>query len=206
MPITDHDLAYLLKELEIQFEIESKARDRAEQMVQYLLTTMAAIIAGTLILVQAYSLQVLFFFASLLIFISSVTSFYRTCRLRNIITQTRLARHLIRIKLEAGDVKYAFLLVGIDQEQTGFSNRMRNSLRLFALTCGALGGLVFFLGGIYLIEECNLFPYIYEVRLFTLVPLSLVIAIGIGYVLIRVIKNFQQISEKLIQDHDIPRE
>jgi hypothetical protein len=37
MSITDYDLAYLLKELEIQFEIESKARDRAEQMVQYLL-------------------------------------------------------------------------------------------------------------------------------------------------------------------------
>ena len=48
MPITENEVAYLLKELEIQFEIESKARDRVEQMVQYLMTTLAAIIGGTL--------------------------------------------------------------------------------------------------------------------------------------------------------------
>ena len=64
MSITENEIAYLLKELEIQFEIESKVRDRVEQMVQYLLTTLAAIIGGTLILVQSYSLLSLLFFAS----------------------------------------------------------------------------------------------------------------------------------------------
>ena len=199
MPITENEIAYLLKELEIQFEIESKARDRVEQMVQYLMTTLAAIIGGTLILVQAYDLISLLFFASLLIYIFSVTSFYRTCRLRTIITQTRQARYLIRSELHAGNVNQAFLLSGIDQEQIGFSDRMINSLHVFAFACGALGGLVFFLGVKYLIEEFNLLPQFSDTRYILCVFAALVGCIGTSYVLIRVVRNFQQISDKLIQ-------
>lgn len=42
--ISSTEVECLLKELEIQVAIESKARDRVEQMVNYFLTTIAAII------------------------------------------------------------------------------------------------------------------------------------------------------------------
>lgn len=97
----------------------------------------------------------------------------------------------------------AYLLVGIDQEQTDFSDRMINSLHMFAFACGALGGLVFFLGGKCLIEEFNLLPQISETRQIIYVVAALVGSIGTSYVLIRVIRNFQQISIKLLQDQDV---
>ena len=206
MSITDHDLAYLLKELEIQFEIESKARDRAEQMVQYLLTTLAAVLGATLILVQTYSVLLMRFFGVLLNYLFSATSFYRTCRLRNIITQTRLARHLIRNELQEGEVKQAYLLVGIDEELTGFSRRMIHNLRWFMAICGILGGFVFYLGGKTLIQEYNLFTQIAVSRAGFLVLLVLVGLLGTSFGLSLVLRHFEKISEKLLQAHDIRRE
>jgi hypothetical protein len=205
MQITEYDLAYLLKELEIQFEIESKARDRAEQMVQYLLTTLAATFGATLLLIQAYSLLLILYFAVLLIYLFSVTSFYRTCRLRTIITQTRVARHLIRAELEAGNGKQAHLLAGIDQEPSGFSNRMINSLRFFAIACSALGSIVFLLGSRYLIEEPFIGKFLVP-RYFIYFGAALVRAFGTAHILFRVIENFKRISQKLIQDQGIEKE
>lgn len=206
MSITDYDLAYLLKELEIQFEIESKARDRAEQMVQYLLTTLAAVLGATLILVQTYSVLLMMFFGVLLIYLFSATSFYRTCRLRNIITQTRLARYLIRNELQEGEVKQAHLLVGIDEELTGFSRRMIHNLHWFVVICGILGGFVFYLGGKTLIQEFALFTQISALRTILLVLLVVVGLSGTSFGLSLVLRHFEKISEKLLQAHDIRRE
>jgi len=87
--ITAPEVEYLLKELEIQAVIESKARDRVEQMVNYFLTTIAAIICAVLIVTELKSnaLSVVFL-AALLVFVFSISVFYRFLRLRRIITHT----------------------------------------------------------------------------------------------------------------------
>ena len=54
-----------------------------------------------------------------------------------------------------------------------------------------MGGLVFYLGGIYLVEEFDLFPQIYPIRFVIFVPAAVLVMIGTTYILNQVINNFQ---------------
>lgn len=101
-------IEYLLKELEFQVAFEANARDRAEQMVSYRMTTIAAILGAVLLIVQnAANYLLVAFIAALLIWMFSAFSFYRVCRLRNAITHARLNRRLIRSALEKAGLTLA---------------------------------------------------------------------------------------------------
>jgi hypothetical protein len=145
--ITAPEVEYLLKELEIQVGIESKARDRVEQMVNYFLTTIAAIIGAVLIVTELKSdaLSVVFL-AALLLFVFSIFVFYRFLRLRRIITHTKLNRYLIRKQLIQSGLDQALFLIEIEGEPTGFSDRMVRNLKGLVFLCGLLGALVMTLG------------------------------------------------------------
>jgi uncharacterized membrane protein YphA (DoxX/SURF4 family) len=145
--ITAPEVEYLLKELEIQVGIESKARDRVEQMVNYFLTTIAAIIGAVLIVTELKSdaLSVVFL-AALLVFVFSIFVFYRFLRLRRIITHTKLNRYLIRKQLIESGLDQALFLIEIEGEPTGFSDRMVRNLKGLVFICGLSGALVMTLG------------------------------------------------------------
>ena len=140
-------IEYLLKELEFQVEIESKARDRVEQMVNYFLTTIAAIIGAVLLVTELKSNALLVvFLAVLLLLIFGISVFYRFCRLRRIITHTKLNRYRIRLEIEKLGIKQAEVMQDIEGDPTGFSYRMSRNIVMLALICGCLGAAVFVLG------------------------------------------------------------
>ena len=153
-PINDLELQYLLKELQIDFDIEAKARDRAEQMVQYLLTSIAAIIGAVIFLLPSMGSPIsLIFLAVLLIYIFGIISFYRTCRLRNIITHTRLTRYLIRDTLYQGDIKTARLLAETEESLTGFSQRFVRNLLGIVVVCSSIGAVLLVIAGLLSSKE-----------------------------------------------------
>ena len=130
---------YLIKELEMQFAIEKAARDRTETMVQYLLTTIGAVI-GAVFLVTGLTENglLVIFLALLLVFVFAVTTFYRFCRLRNIISHTRASRYLIRYALQELGVTQVKWMMLKDGARTGFSKRVNRWLIGLALGCGLL--------------------------------------------------------------------
>jgi hypothetical protein len=153
-PLTDLELQYLLKELDIDFDIEAKARDRVEHMVQYLLTSIAAIIGGVFFLLPSIGSSLpLVFLAVLLIYTFGIISFYRTCRLRNIITHTRLTRYLIRSTLYQGNITPALLLAETEESLTGFSHRFVRNLYGIVIVCSLCGAVLFVIAGLLMIQE-----------------------------------------------------
>lgn len=140
-------IEYLLKELEFQVGIESKARDRVEQMVNYFLTTIAAIIGAVLLVTELKSNALLVvFLAVFLLLIFGISVFYRFCRLRRIITHTKLNRYRIRLEIEKIGIKQAEVMQDIEGDPTGFSYRMSRNIVMLAIICGCLGAAVFVLG------------------------------------------------------------
>lgn len=70
------DVEYFQKEFGFHVAIETKARDRTENMVQYLLTTIAAIIGGVLLVNEMKANNILLLFvASSLVFTVSTSVF-----------------------------------------------------------------------------------------------------------------------------------
>lgn len=171
-------------------------------MVQYLITSLAAIIGATIILIQSFSLMPMIFAAIFLFFIFCVTSYHRACRLRNIITQTRLARHLIRSVLDNGNVKHALLLVEIDRDLTGFSLRIKKNMIWLALFCGLVGASLFAIGGIILSQETNLESLV-SVNGLVIFVIAMISGYLIFCVLRRELRKYNQISNKLLKDHNI---
>jgi hypothetical protein len=145
--ISTIEVDYLLKELEIQTNIEERARDRTEHMMNYLLTTIAAII-GAVLLVSEIKTNgwLVVFIGALLLYIFSITAFYRLCRLRWIISQTKLSCHLIRNRLKVLGAEVPPLLIRTEGETTGFYPRMFRNLVFLIIVCGFFGVLTFILG------------------------------------------------------------
>lgn len=205
--ISDMEVQYLLKELEIQFSIEAKARDRAEQMLQYLLTSIAAIIGAVLFLLPSMGSPIpIVFLAMLLIFVFGVSSFYRTCRLRNIITQTRLTRYLIRDALYQGKVKQARLLMNTDKDLTGFSEAIVRNLSVIALVCSLFGALVFALTGILLIQEL-IGVSLSQLNDWILPGILAVVGFLVTFTALRLIlRNYQRIAVRLQETYSITQD
>ena len=194
---------YLLKELEFQVEIETKARDRMENMVQYLLTTIAAVIGATLLIneMQVNSVLLLFI-ASLLVFVFATSAFYRSCRLRYITTYARVTRNNIRCLLVKSGVSEADQLIELEGNPSGFCKRMLQKLVLLLVLCSLLGGAtgVFALLLIFHIKELPIYITSSQQMLLIVVPLVLIIIVGI--VLETVLVNQKTKSEQFISDPD----
>jgi len=197
--ITAPEVEYLLKELEIQVVIESKARDRVEQMVNYFLTTIAAIIGAVLIVTELKSdaLSVVFL-AALLLFVFSIFVFYRFLRLRRIITHTKLNRYLIRKQLIESGLDHALFLIEIEGEPTGFSYRMVRNLKGLVFLCGLLGALVVTLG---LAMASSYLDKIAPVSVNQSLVFIFAAIVGFGLTvipLIVILKNYREYAEELI--------
>lgn len=138
------DLAgiYFLKELEFQVAIETKARDRMENMVQYLLTTIAAIIGAVLFVNEMQENSILLLFiACFLVFAVSTSAYYRSCRLRYIMTYARVTRNNIRCELKKLGVVDAYRLIDWEGNPSGFCELTVIKLILLMAVCSLLGGI-----------------------------------------------------------------
>lgn len=205
--VSSTEVEYLLKELEIQVAIESKARDRVEQMVNYFLTTIAAIIGAVLLVTELKSNPLLvIFLAAFLIFIFAVSLFYRFCRLRRIITHTKLNRRLIRNQLIKSGLNQASFLINIEGEPTGFSNRMVRNLKGLVVLCSLLGAVVVVFGILLL-------STIFEQ--FTSLPTNqvvlLIVSASIGFIitsvpLFLILNNYNKYANDLIIEKLNPKE
>lgn len=109
-------------------------------MVQYLLTTIGAVI-GAVFLVTGLTENgmLVVFLALLLVFTFAVTTFYRFCRLRNIISHTRASRYLIRYALQELGIAQVKWMMLKDGARTGFSARVNRWLTGLAGGCSLLG-------------------------------------------------------------------
>jgi hypothetical protein len=192
---------YLLKELEIQVAIESKARDRVEQMVNYSLATIAAIIGAVLIVTELKSNALLVvFIAVLLVFVFSISVFYRFCRLRRIITHTKLNRRLIRKQLIEMGLDQASFLLEIEGEPTGFSDRMVRNLYGLVFLCSLLGALVVTLG---LAMAASVLDKTADVSSNQLHFFIIAAIVGFGitvFPLIVILDNYREYAEDLIEE------
>lgn len=193
-------LEYLLKELEFQVAFEGHARDRAEQMVSYLLTTIAAILGAVLLIVQneAYYLLVAFI-AAFLIWMFSAFAFYRVCRLRNAITHARLNRRLIRRSLEQIGLKQAASIVAIEGPPSGFSLRLVINVNIIGAISSLAGGLCLALGwALFLIDLVQWPGAVLDHRWLNFVVPFLIGFLGITIVLVLVYRAYYFNSEHLI--------
>lgn len=135
-------IEYLLKELEFQVAFEGRARDRAEQMVSYLLTTIAAILGAVFLIVQGGENYIIVaFVAATLIWMFSAFCYYRVCRLRNAITHARLNRRVIRSALEQTGLKLAAGIVRIEGPPSGFSWRVVINLNIVGAVSSLAAGV-----------------------------------------------------------------
>jgi len=185
---TGANVDYLLKELEFQVAIETKARDRMENMVQYLLTTIAAVI-GAALLVNEMQINgaLLLFTASLLISVFLITAFYRSCRLRYITTYARVTRNTIRSALEKANIHEASQLIGLEGNPSGFGKRMLQKMIILLASSSVSGGLTCVFA-LLLIFHLNHLPLVVtgsQATVLIVLPLSLtaIIAATLGIVL-----------------------
>jgi hypothetical protein len=195
---------YLLQELEFQVAIETRARDRMENMVQYLLTTVAAVIGAALLVneMQVSSILILFI-ASLLMFVFSTTAFYRSCRLRYITTYARVTRNNIRCALRKLGIPEADQLIEWEGNPSGFCKLMLNKLIWLMFLCILLGGVTGISALMLIIFLINRWPIFLsgsELAMLIVVPLGLMVVIGI--VLGMVLKSQKSKSDQLITDPD----
>lgn len=195
------EVEYLLKELDYQVDIETKARDRMENMMQYLLTTIAAVIGAALLVnqLQANS-TLLLFIATLLVFILSTAAFYRSCRLRYILTYARVNRNNIRCCLIDLGVPEADRLIEWEGNPSGFGKRMLTKLYwLMGLSCflAEISGVL----ALLLIFHITVWPAsLTNTQLVSLIVAPLILVIVIGIVLGIVLKNQKSKSDQLITD------
>lgn len=137
---------YLFRELDYQIAIEAKARDRTENMMQYLVTSIAAILGAVLLFTGIkFNSVMLWFIVSLLVLIVSISFFFRSCRLRYLTTYARVNRNKIRLELERLGISEASLLIDWEGNPSGFGKRMKDKLIMLVAFCSALGGLTGFL-------------------------------------------------------------
>jgi hypothetical protein len=145
--LTASECEYLLGELGIQTGIEERARDRAENMMNYLLTTIAAIIGAVLLVTEIKSNgSLVIFVGALLLFLFSVAAFYRLCRLCLIISKTKLSCYQIRKRMQDSGAMVPPLLITTVGEMTGFYPQMVRNLVVLMCVCSFLAGLTFILG------------------------------------------------------------
>lgn len=143
----EREIQYLLQELEFQHVIETKARDRVEGMVQYLLTTIVAIIGGVLLVNELkVNIDLLIFIALLLLFSVMTSAFYRTCRLRFIVTYARVIRINIRKMICNIGIQQANRIIEMEGKPSGFGKRVYIGLKFFWLACSFVGGFAGYFG------------------------------------------------------------
>jgi len=195
------DVEYLLKELEFQFAIETKARDRMENMVQYLLTSIAAVIGAALLVNQSQTNSILLLFiATSLAFIFSFSAFYRSCRLRYILTYARVTRNNIRCLLKKLGIPEADLLIKWEGNPSGFCFGMLKKLILLIIVCCVMGWIA---GGfaIMLILGIKEWPdYLTSTQQIWLIVGPIVVMVIIGSFLVSVLVTQKTKSEKFIPD------
>ncbi len=184
-PTSNSELAgmYFLKELEFQVAIETKARDRMENMVQYLLTTIAAIIGAVLLVNEMQENSILLLFiACLLVFAVSTSAYYRSCRLRYIMTYARVTRNNIRCELKKLGVNDAHRLIDWEGNPSGFCKLTVIKLTLLMLVCSILGGTAagFGLMLMFGLKELPANITITEKVLLIVIPLTITILFVIG--------------------------
>ena len=184
-PPSNPELAgmYFLKELEFQVAIETKARDRMENMVQYLLTTIAAIIGAVLFVNEMQENSILLLFiACLLVFAVSTSAYYRSCRLRYIMTYARVTRNNIRCELKKLGVIDAYRLIDWEGNPSGFCKLTVIKLTLLMAVCSILGGTaaVFGLMLLFGLKELPADVTDTEQVLLIAIPLTIMILLGIG--------------------------
>jgi hypothetical protein len=194
------DVEYLLKELEFQFAIETRARDRMENMVQYLLTTIAAVIGAALLVneLQVNSILLLFI-ASLLMFLFSASAFYRSLRLRHITTYARVTRNNIRCMLERLGVVEANRLIELEGHPSGFGERMLGKLNLLLIFCCLLGGVTGFLALLSVFSIKRWPIHVTDLQRVLLIVIPLVLMIGIWLILASVLRIQKSRSDLFLQ-------
>ena len=197
------NVEYLLRELEFQVALETRARDRMENMVQYLLTTIAAVIGAALLVNEMQVNSVLLFFiAFLLMFVFSTSAFYRACRLRYITTYARVTRNKIRNSLRNLKIPEANGLIEWEGNPSGFCERMLSKLNWIMFLCCFLGRAtgITALMRIFRVKELPI--YLSNSQLALLIVIPLVLMIVIWYVLSRVLRSQKSKSDHLITDPD----
>jgi hypothetical protein len=198
----DYGVQYLLTEIEYQDAIETKANDRMENMVQYLLTLVVASI-GAIPLVAEFQFNWLLFIsiACLLVLVVSVSAFYRTCHLRYVITNARVKRNYIRGLLSDLGVQETNRLIKLEGVPTGFSIRVVRSLVLYVVIISIIGGFT----GAFMIM--NVFQSTGGTTQITTSPSQIFVMMAFfiftcftGITLGAVLLNYRQKSDKLIID------
>jgi hypothetical protein len=138
----DLSMEYLFRELDYQITIEAKARDRTENMMQYLVTSIAAILGAVLLFTGIkFTSVMLWLIISLLVLVVSISFFFRSCRLRYLTTYARVNRNKIRLELENLGISQASLLIGWEGNPSGFGKRMLDKLIMLVAFCSLLGSL-----------------------------------------------------------------
>jgi hypothetical protein len=193
-------MEYLLAELAVQSSIEEKARDRAEQMVQYLLTSLAAIIGAVLLLTDIErQVNMVIFLALVLIYIAAVSTYYRFCRLLTIVTRARYSRFHLRKRLGELGIASARIILRMEGRVTGFTPRMRRGLKIMAVVTGLIGAATLAMGLVWLNDKLQgalaenwspAWPW--------LVVISIVVAVITTAVLIWVMHHHEEITEDIL--------
>lgn len=196
---TGLNLEYLLKELEFQVSIETRARDRMENMVQYLLTTIAAVLGAALLVneMQVNS-ALLFFIASFLMFVFSTSAFYRACRLRYITTYARVTRNKIRRSIETAGIQEANQLIEWEGNPSGFCSRMLRNLVSLMWICCLIGGASGFFALLLVFDITSWPRTVAGFQLVWLVILPITAIVGARIVLGVVLKNQKSKADQLI--------
>jgi uncharacterized membrane protein HdeD (DUF308 family) len=199
----DSNVEYLLRELEFQVAIETRARDRMENMVQYILTTIAAVIGAALLVneMQVNSVLLLFI-ASLLMFLFSTSFYYRACRLRYITTYARVTRNKIRCALRDLEIPEADQLIEWEGNPSGFGTRMMSKLNWLLALCCLLGGATSIFAILLVFHVTGLPIDLSSAELTILIFFSLIATVIIAYVLRVVLNSQKSKSDELITDPD----
>jgi len=138
--LSDKDMEYALKELELHVNWQIAATDRAEQIIQTYLTVITAIIGGIILIIQASDNYLIigstFFAGSLSIFAFGVFFFVRLIGHRKGVTQSRIKVFLIRRTFQDNGIRPASLITP-ESPSTGFSSRTVTMLTcyLFFVAC-----------------------------------------------------------------------
>lgn len=138
---SDLEVEYLFKELELNTDAEKVIVDSADQMVQFFLTALTAILGAVLLVLQikgdflVRTLMVLLGSTAILAF--GIFVFTRACVFRERLTLVRLKLFLIRRMLLDYGIRSVRLVLPVDTESPiGFSSHLVNFLTVFSAFCG----------------------------------------------------------------------
>jgi hypothetical protein len=186
------DVEYLLKELDFQVAIETRARDRMENMVQYLLATIAAIIGAVLLVNKLQVNNVLLLsIASSLVFLFFCSAYYRSCRLRYITTYARVTRNNIRRSLVKLGINEADHLIEWEGDPSGFCDRMLKKLTALGILCTLLGGIT---AGLFLLLYFHIkeWPFYFTGSQLTLLIAGPLVLMASVWLLLRIVLQSQK--------------